>query len=221
MTATARPGRRLFGVVLAGGASTRFGSPKWLAAVGGEPMGARAVSALAPHVERLAAISGDAAIARLGLEVRTDLERGQGPLGGIRTALAWAAELSLDGVVVLACDLPLVSADLVGVLVGDWDDEEAVAPLGASGPEPLCALYATTALSSVEAELARGGLSPRRLLQRVHARLIPLERTQAVAGWADPFLNVNTEAMRARAEAILATRSPGSSAEPVPARVPG
>jgi len=195
--------QELLGAVLAGGASVRFGSPKWRATVLGQTMGARAVAALAPHTSRVVAISGDPEVVGLGIEARADLHPGRGPIGGIHTALAWAHELSLDGVVVLACDLPLVTADVVGAIVGAWAGEAVVAPMGPRGPEPLCALWSVRAFPQVEAAAHGATRSPRRLLEELGARVLGDAASWQQAGIEDPFLNVNTPSEHARAEAVL------------------
>jgi molybdopterin-guanine dinucleotide biosynthesis protein A len=81
---------RVLGIVLAGGASARFGSPKWSAELAGRSLGARAVAALEPNTARVGVVANDPSLRALGVEVRADLEPGKGPLGALHTALAWA-----------------------------------------------------------------------------------------------------------------------------------
>jgi molybdopterin-guanine dinucleotide biosynthesis protein A len=170
-------------------------------------MGARAVAALVPSCATVVAISSDPAVAELGVEVRRDVESGQGPLGGIRTALAWARDLSLDAAIVLACDLPLVSAPLVRALLDEWAGEDAVVPEGAGGAEPLCAIYAARILPVVEATLVAGELSPSRVTLKLGTRRMSLEQARRAAGVDDPFLNVNTRETCAMAEELLRKQS--------------
>jgi molybdopterin-guanine dinucleotide biosynthesis protein A len=202
---------RLLGAVLAGGASSRFGTPKWRVAVAGQSMGARAVAALTPSTARVVAISYDPEVAGLGIEVRGDVSPGLGPLGGIQTALAWAQDLGLQGAVVLACDLPLVNASLVRELVTEWRGEDAVFTAGPAGAEPLCALYAAAALPAIDDALARGDPSPSRLLSGLNSRRLPMARARRAAGLENPFLNVNTKEEWAAADRTLRERD-GSGA---------
>jgi len=197
---------RILGAVLAGGASSRFGSPKWRATLGGTPMGTRAVLALTPCVERVFALSGDPDVALLGVEVCDDLGPERGPLAGIRTAVVHADRSGADAVVVLACDLPLVSAALVACIADAWGGEDVVAPLGPRGPEPLCALWSAHALPRIEGAVRAGERSPRRLLAALRHALVPLSVAQAAAGCATPFLNVNTPGERRLAERLLVQR---------------
>ena len=119
--------------MLTGGASTRMGRDKALLEVGGRPLALTVASTLrAAGARRVLAVGGDAAgLAALGIEVVPDLHPGEGPLGGLVTALAAARA---EVVVVLACDLPGVDEhsvrSVVQALVADprlaaaWPVEE-------------------------------------------------------------------------------------------------
>jgi molybdopterin-guanine dinucleotide biosynthesis protein A len=73
------------------------------------------------------AVGGDrAALEALGLRVVPDDHPGDGPLGGIVTALGAA---SADVVVVLACDLPWVTAEAVRAVVDALGDHDVAVPV--------------------------------------------------------------------------------------------
>ena len=80
---------RAAGAVLAGGASSRMGADKAFIAVGGVPMVLRAVTALrAAGADPVAVVGGDGPrLQGLGLSYISDRYPGEGPLGGIITAL--------------------------------------------------------------------------------------------------------------------------------------
>lgn len=103
------PGRLgLAGAVLCGGHSRRMGTDKALLEVGGRAMARRVADALqAAGVETVVAIGGQTgALERLGFAVVPDRWPGEGPLGGVITALAWARTgPAPELVAVLACDL--------------------------------------------------------------------------------------------------------------------
>ncbi len=206
---------RIFGVILAGGKSRRFGQPKVFAALGGAPMaswGVRALQAVGLPVGVISAEEGVEAV--LGVPARPDLEAGLGPIGGLWTALQWASERGDGGVLLLGCDMPLVSEALLRMVLGWSDDAPAVVPVGSDGPEPLCALYRAACASAVEHRLHSEDRSLHGLAQAIGAGFI---NEDAVAGVADPqidFLNVNTARDRDRAEHLLATRRPGGAAGP-------
>ena len=97
---------RFHGAVLCGGASRRMGTDKALIVLDGRALAQRVADALvAAGARSVLAIGGDAeALTALGLDVVPDTHPGEGPLGGVLTALeARADEDAL--VAVLACDL--------------------------------------------------------------------------------------------------------------------
>lgn len=221
MSGSGGAGADVLGAVLAGGASSRFGSPKWSAPFAGRPMGAWAVAALESSCASVVAVASDPAVGALGVDVWSDEPPGLGPLGGVRTALAGAGARGHARALVLACDLPLVGSALVEALLEWGAEDEIVAPLGATGPEPLCALYPVAALPAVERALARGERSPRRLLAELGFRAFPSERALAASGLEDPFLNVNTRERHALAEGLVAAaereaQGNGSCTQPPP-----
>lgn len=185
----------LLGVLLAGGRSFRFGSPKAIAPVGGRMMAEWGLEALDAVVERVVVIANDPIIVEsLGRESRPDRrpDSGEGlptgPVAGIETALEWAAELGLSGAVVLGCDMPRVRAPIVRAVVDAWPGS-GVAVARSDGPlgcEPLCGVYGVDRLSTVKQFLDRGFRSMGALMRAPGPAIlvdVPMED--------DPFLNVN------------------------------
>lgn len=118
------------GAVLCGGASRRMGRDKALIEVDGVPMARRVADVLrAGGCDRILAVGGDAeALAALGLEPIADRWPGEGPLGGLATALLAADDG--DVLVLAPCDWLHPSPELVASLVwhlldnvGDPDPE--------------------------------------------------------------------------------------------------
>jgi molybdopterin-guanine dinucleotide biosynthesis protein A len=122
----------VLGAVLCGGASRRMGADKALIRLEGRPLAARVARALAAAgAARVVAVGGDArALRAAGLEVVPDRAPGEGPLGGLVTALtapwpgpgeggAAARRPPPAGAVVLvvACDLVAPSADAFAATV--------------------------------------------------------------------------------------------------------
>jgi molybdopterin-guanine dinucleotide biosynthesis protein A len=93
-----------------------MGRDKSLIEVDGVAMAARVAASLHDAgCSRVLVIGGDQqALTALGLDARPDDEPGEGPLGGIRTALRLATD---DVVAVLACDLVAPSAGAVRTVV--------------------------------------------------------------------------------------------------------
>jgi molybdopterin-guanine dinucleotide biosynthesis protein A len=130
-----------------------------------------------------------------------------GALGGIHAALdasqsAWAA--------VVACDLPLVTADLFARL---WqfakEPFEAVVPVQPDGrQQPLCAFYLReSCLAATDRLIASAEHTPRALLASVPTRWVEFSELADLPDAAHFFLNVNTPADYERAKSILGLRN--------------
>lgn len=202
------------GVILAGGQSRRYGAPKALAHVGGEPILERVVRAMRQATDRVVMVANDAEpYADFDLETRPDARSGLGVLGGIETAVLWAEETGRDGALVVACDMPFLSVDLLRHLDAlartpepDGTAADIVTPEseGPRGVEPLCSWYGVGCRAAIAAQARR---EERRIIgfwHDVRVRRVPLAE---VRGYGDPallFMNVNTPAERERAEALAA-----------------
>ena len=204
--------RSVLGVMLAGGQNRRFdGAPKALESVGGERIADRAIRAMREAFDRVVLVANDIETFRtLELETRPDLTPGLGALGGIQTAVAWADEEGYRGAVVVACDMPFLSPELLTQLAEGAGDGEVVAPASASrrGLEPLCAFYGTGCREAIDNALARGDRHVISFFPDVRVRTIPLD---VVCEFGDPsllFLNVNTPRDRELAEAVARGESP-------------
>ena len=97
-----------------------------------------------------------------GVRFAADREAGQGPLGGLVTALELASPI-----LAIACDLPRLDAECVRWL----RDESARVPLAdglittdAGGIEPLFACYTAQCLTTARAHLAAGQRAMHRLI---------------------------------------------------------
>ena len=110
---------RFSGAVLTGGVSRRMGRDKALLRVGGRPLAGVVADALSgAGAEQVVAIGGDrSGLVAAGLTVVDDAHPGEGPLGGILTAIGRLAGPGLP-VVVLACDLPAADPGNVAAVVG-------------------------------------------------------------------------------------------------------
>jgi len=190
--------------ILAGGRARRFGgADKASLVVGGARIIERQLAALATLTDDVRIVSNDPArYAALGVRVIPDRIAGAGPLGGLHAALVDAGH---RGVIVLACDLPFVTAAFLEALAiefGTGEEIDAVVPRSPRGLEPLCALYAARCAETVQRRIEAGNLEVRGLLTEVRCKEL---RPEDVASFDDGsvFLNVNTPHDYERARAKL------------------
>ncbi len=173
------------GVVLAGGASSRFGSgPKGLQLFRGRAMALCVADVLAQVCERVVIEAPrGAGYEALGLPVvhAAAEHAGRGPLAGMAAGLRVAPE---DSRVAFApCDMPLIDASLYRALLAEGGSTYAVSPHGA---EPLVAVLERKLLEPLLKTLAATTM-PRApiALEAAGARAVAFDDTA-------PFANVNT-----------------------------
>ncbi len=167
----------LHGVVLTGGEGRRIGGLKPLVDVGGSRLVDAALSALEP-CRSVRLVGGDATeLGALGIEVIPDRWPGEGPLGGIATALAATA----GDVMVVACDLPAVDRDTLEriALAGDLPGVD-VAVGSTDRRQPLLARWNASSCGRVLEAMASGQRSPTDVLAGLEVAEVPIEAAAAV-----------------------------------------
>ncbi len=142
--------RELTGVLLVGGASERFGSPKALAELDGETLAARAWRVLEEACDEVIAVGKVADGLPLPFPLVDDGVESRAPVYGLVAALRAAAN---EVCVVLPVDCPLVTPAVLRAL-----GEAAAVP---APDRPLPGAYCRSLLGALEARLARGELSLR------------------------------------------------------------
>lgn len=185
------------GVVLAGGAGRRMGGPKEGVRVPGGTLLSRAWNAVAPTSPEV--ILQGAAAAPEGMTAQADGRGGQGPLAGMETALRTARAQGAPGAVVLALDLPRVTAPVMLELLRRWRSlenpgESAVVADTRRGLQPLAGVYGAGLAQGLTRWLDEGGdRAARSWVESLGARVraVPETQLQAVAGHPEVFLNVN------------------------------
>jgi molybdenum cofactor guanylyltransferase len=182
---------KIAGVILAGGRSSRFGSDKALAVVGGKSLLEHSIARLKPQVSGLAVNtnSHDPAFAEKGLPLIRDATLDfRGPLAGILAALEWAESAGSDAVVTVAVDTPLFPLDLVERLREADGEKIAIAESG-SGLHPTFGLWPVGTKAALSTWLeTRQSLRVTDFLAAQGFCKVRFE----TKGSLDPFYNINS-----------------------------
>ncbi|WOS61183.1 molybdenum cofactor guanylyltransferase MobA [Sinorhizobium fredii] len=202
--------RRPPAVVLAGGRSSRMGSPKAAVMLGGQTMLARVVARLSPQAASIAVnLNIDPGIALpSGAPVIADTIPGlPGPLAGVLAALRHARKVAPEAshVVTVPIDAPFFPTTLAARLQGALivGDEIAVAwSLGEM--HPLFALWPLSIADDLDSWIRTDEKRRVRAFIARHSSVavdFPIVATKA--GPLDPFFNVNTPQQLEEAEEWL------------------
>lgn len=165
----------VFGLVLAGGRSTRMKRDKAALSYHGHSQLERTHALLAPLVTRcFVSVRADQLDdpLRAGFECIVDERRDIGPLAGILAAQSRHAEVAWW---VLACDLPFLDEASLSHLLAHRDPSRLATALRSSHdglPEPLCALYEPHSASHLREYADLGRSCPRKFLIESDAAII-------------------------------------------------
>jgi molybdopterin-guanine dinucleotide biosynthesis protein A len=179
----------LYGLVLAGGHSRRFGRDKAAQVVDGQTLLARTVALAARFARKVyVGVRAD----QLDDELRCEfavLADEPGVTGPAAALLAAQGRHPDAAWLVLACDLPQLDAVTLADLRAARDAGSAAVALRSPSdrqPEPLCAIYEPVALEALRTAVAAGRVSPRALLVSLKARLIDARDPSALINMNRP-----------------------------------
>ena len=135
----------------------------------------------------------------IGRDGIPDRVPGAGALGGLYTALV---EAPTDQVVVVACDMPFLTAPFLARLaaVGAESGVDAVVPCDARGRHPLCASYRRQIAPRLKARIDAGALRVRDALSELTVREFGPDELAPFDADGRLLTNVNTPEDYARAQ---------------------
>jgi molybdenum cofactor guanylyltransferase len=196
----------LYGLVLAGGHSTRMQRDKATLRYHGRTQLEWAMSFIEPHVDKaFVSVRADQQNdpIRSQYELIADTREGLGPIGGIVAAQANHPDAAW---LVIACDLPFLDESTLKVLISARDPQRSATAFRSSHdglPEPLCAIWEPSSHAAIETYVDSGKTCPRKFLIRSDARLIDEPNPRALD-------NINTPEEYGTAMTSLNSSAPAS-----------
>ncbi len=179
----------LYGLVLAGGKSTRMGQDKHLLEYHGQPQAQLLYALLQSYCEKtfmsLRADQHDDS--HRNYQTILDQDNYRGPFNGLLSAHASYPEAAW---LVLACDLPLINTDTISTLIKARDPlalGTAMATRKSNLPEPLVAIWEPAGLQTAITYLETAESScPRKFLINHNCKLVYPEQDQELLNANNP-----------------------------------
>lgn len=200
---------RVLGFVQAGGGSTRFGTDKALVKLAGKTMLQRTGELLESVCDRVTVVAPALRYGDTVWPALADSWPGEGPLGGIVTALGSLrdAEKASDWAMILSCDMPFLTREFLADLREHALRSSAlvVVPQSASGLEPLCACWSFRALAGVQRTFESGIRKVTEAMQRLPMEVLDEPVWKRFDRENRLFWNMNTLADYEEARRILET----------------
>jgi molybdopterin-guanine dinucleotide biosynthesis protein A len=178
------------GVILAGGLSKRYGQNKAFLELEGIRLIDRVTAEMKNIFRQVILITNEKRhYEYLGLPTIEDLIRGLGPIGGIYTGLM---SMSSQAGFFVACDMPFINRQLVRYMVDIKDNYAAVIPSGASGLEPLHAIYSQSCLGPIKNLINTQRYQVRLFYEHISVRYVTQDEIRRFVPPQKAFLNINT-----------------------------
>ena len=195
------------GFLQAGGGSTRFGTDKALAMLGGKTMLQRSGELLAGVCDEVHLVSPAGKYNDVAWPVIVDRWPGQGPLGGILTALGTMQghETSRPWALIVSCDMPFLTSEF---LVFMWQrasqsSGQVVVPESENGLEPLCACWRADAITAIQAAFDAGVRKVTEAMKRLPMEVLDESAWKRFDSENRLFWNMNTPEDYEKARRIL------------------
>jgi molybdenum cofactor guanylyltransferase len=202
----------ILGYVQAGGASTRFGRDKALVGFGGRTMLAQTTGLLASVCGEVIIVAAEGKYPDVLVPLLADRWPGQGPLGGILTALQSSALRGTESIwnLIVSCDMPFLTRDWLEFLCQRAERSAAQVAVAesANGLEPLCACWKTTSMPSVQTAFDSGVRKVTDAMKRLPMEVLDVSVWKRFDTKGRLFWNMNTPADYEEAKRILEVLQP-------------
>jgi len=174
--------------ILAGGASSRMGTDKSQLLIERQTFTERIAETLFKLTDSVSIVGGPS---QLTLPSIPDIYQQCGALGGLHAAFSACKR---EWAIVVACDLPFVTAELFSFLGEMRVDHDAVVPIQLDArPQPLCALYRVDPCRQRAAQVIEAGRRrPLYLLEVVRTCWVHFDDLRNLAQAHSFFVNINT-----------------------------
>lgn len=181
--------KKVTGIVLAGGASSRMGKDKGLCEFKGKTLVTYAIEALLPLCDTILISSNNVDdYQKFGYQVVVDEYKGIGPIGGIYSSLK---KSTTKHNLIISCDTPYLNTQLLEFILENSNNYDIVVPTHSiSFIEPLAAYYSSGIVNKLETSIKRSDYKLMNFLNKVKLKSI---NVVAIPDFSNKlFINLNT-----------------------------
>lgn len=180
------------GIILTGGLNTRMnGINKSFLKIGDQYYIDRIAEIISRHLAKCMVVCRDSRpYQNMPLPIVKDILKDRSPLTGIHAGLV---AMHSQYAFCISCDLPLLHAGVVGLLLESIEDGfDVIVPASGTYFQPLCAVYSKRCAPVIEAQLEKGDMKVDHLYQNLKIKKISYNIIRKVDPDLLSFFNVNT-----------------------------
>lgn len=159
--------KKIVGIVLSGGKSSRMGQEKGLLQFKEKPLIVYAIEAILPLSDQIVISTNTSQYDYLQFPIVKDEIQDCGPLGGIYSCMkAYKADYYL----VISCDVPLVCTELYSDLINNINHHSAIIVCEQKRKHPLVGIYSKSSFPFIEKRIKNSDLKMMLLLEELNAK---------------------------------------------------
>jgi molybdenum cofactor guanylyltransferase len=196
------------GIVIAGGSGKRFGKNKALIEINNKPLVKLVIEDLSKVVDQVIVVTSAGqydSIAGTGIKdkIILDIIPGKAAMGGVYTGLISSNSFYS---IVVACDMPLLSPELLKYMISVAPGNDAVVPRIGEYIEPLHAVYSKDCIPHIKDLLDGDELSFHTLMATINTRYVSVDEIEKYDPGHLSMFNINTVADLERIKKVLAVK---------------
>ena len=179
------------GIILSGGLNSRIGLNKAFLEISGKKIIERTLLLFKELFEETIIVTKDPLLYEdLDVRITTDVQDITGSLMGVYSGLlSSTSEYNF----VVACDMPLINADIVRFLMSKSSQYDAVVPFCQGRPQPLHAVYTKRCIKPLEGLISSGQMRITRLFEKIKTKRVYEEELKQFDPDFKSFININTK----------------------------
>ena len=145
------------------------------------------IEAVKKITNKIIIITANPVYKQFGYSCVEDEMKDKGPLGGILTGLV---NSSTQKNILLGCDLPFLSENILTALISNSGDEDVLLTEHLVKAEPLCSVYDRSCIGHLRSQLEQNHLKITNALEGLKTRVISFDNEDWFIG--NEFANINS-----------------------------
>ena len=179
--------KNITAIILAGGKSSRMKEDKGLVVFNGKRLVEFVIESAKRITTNVFIVTSNAAYKDFGYPCIEDALKEKGPLEGILTGLIHS---STPKNLLLGCDMPFLSENLLSALIENIGDEDVLLTEHQGKAEPLCSIYDQKCITHIRSQIEQNQLKITNALGGLKTRTISFDREDWFKG--NEFVNINS-----------------------------
>lgn len=174
-------------IILAGGKSSRMKEDKGLVLFNGKALVEHVIEAARMVSSNIIIVTANPAYQQFSVTCIEDEMKDKGPLGGILTGLIYSSTAKN---LLLGCDMPFLSEELLRALIQSCGDEDVLLTEHKGLAEPLCSVYDQSCITHIRSLIEQDQLKITDALAGLKTRVISFDGE----GWfrGNELANINS-----------------------------